>query len=60
MSNKISRKDFLSVSALMGAGALIGSSSVLTSCGEKAPQYTPLKQPGEYYIPKAPSKEMEG
>ena len=60
MSNKISRKDFLSVSALMGAGALIGSSSVLTSCGEKAPQYTPLKQPGEYYIPNLPDMAADG
>ena len=60
MSNKISRKDFLSVSALMGVGALIGSSSVLTSCGEKAPQYTPLKQPGEYYIPNLPDKADDG
>ena len=60
MSNKISRKDFLSVSALMGAGALIGSSSVLSSCGEKAPAYTPLKQPGEYYIPNLPDMADDG
>ncbi len=58
--NKISRKDFLSYSALLGAGALMGSSSVLTSCGEKRSQYTPLRQREEYYIPNLPDMAADG
>ena len=49
--NKMSRKDFLSLSAMAGVTGLVGSSSILTSCGEKGPVYTPLKEAGTYYIP---------
>ena len=47
----MSRKDFLSLSAIAGVSTLVGSSTLMTSCGEKGPVYTPLKQPGEYYVP---------
>ena len=57
-NNKIIRKDFLSYTALLGAGTLIGSSA-LTSCS-KAPAYTPLRQPGEYYIPELPDMAADG
>ncbi len=58
-NNKISRKDFLSYTALLGAGTLLGSSAAMTSCS-KAPAYTPLKQPGEYYIPELPDMAADG
>ncbi len=54
------RRDFLKVSAL-GAAAAFTAPTILTSCmGEKGPQYTPLKQPGEYYIPELPNKAPDG
>ena len=31
-SNKMSRKDFLSMSAVLGVSSLVGSSSLMTSC----------------------------
>ena len=46
----MSRKDFLSLSAVAGVSTLVGS-SLMTSCGEKAPEYTPLKQLEGAYIP---------
>ena len=59
-NNKISRKDFLSYTALLGAGTLLGGSATsLTSCS-KAPAYTPLKQPGEYYIPNLTDLAADG
>ena len=59
--NKISRKDFLSYSALLGVTSMVGSSTLLSSCGgAKGPVYTPLKQAGEYYIPELPDKAIDG
>lgn len=58
-SNKISRKDFLSVTALLGAGTLLGSATALTSCS-KTPANTPLREPGEYYIPELPDMAADG
>ena len=58
--NKISRKDFLSYSALLGAAGLIGSSSLLSSCSGKKSGNTPLRQPEEYYIPELPDKAIDG
>ena len=58
--NKISRKDFLSYSALLGAGAMLGgSATALTSCS-KAPKYTPLHAEGEYYIPQLDDMAADG
>ena len=56
----MSRKDFLSLSALAGVSTLVGSSTLMTSCGEKGPVYTPLKQPGEYYVPVLNDKADDG
>ncbi len=58
--NKMSRKDFLSLSAMAGVTGLVGSSSILTSCGEKGPVYTPLKEAGTYYIPVLNDKADDG
>ena len=58
--NKLSRKDFLSYSALMGVTSLVGSSTILSSCKEKGPVYTPLKQAGEYYVPVLNDKADDG
>ena len=60
--NKISRRAFFTYSAALGATGMIGSSSILTSCagGEKSGAQTPLKKPGEYYIPELPDKAIEG
>ena len=57
--NKISRKDFLSTSALLGVSTLVGTSA-LTSCGEKGPVYTPIKEAGTYYVPELPDKAIDG
>ena len=58
--NKISRKDFLSYSALLGAGAMLGgSATALTSCS-KAPKYTPLHAEGEYYVPQLDDMAADG
>ena len=59
---KITRRDFFSYSAMLGATGMIGSSSILSSCTgkDKGPVYTPLKQPGEYYVPELPDKAIEG
>ena len=56
----MSRKDFLSLSAMAGVTGLVGSSSILTSCGEKGPVYTSLKEAGTYYIPVLNDKADDG
>jgi predicted dehydrogenase len=58
-NNKMSRKDFLSLSAVAGVSTLVGS-SLMTSCGEKAPEYTPLKQLEGAYIPVLNDKADDG
>ncbi|MBR4381234.1 MAG: Gfo/Idh/MocA family oxidoreductase [Bacteroidaceae bacterium] len=56
----ISRRQFFSYSAMLGAG-VVCSSSLLTSCsGEKKTGLTPLRQPGEYYVPELPDKAIDG
>ena len=57
MSNKINRRDFLSTSALIGAGALVAP-SLLTSCAGKG--NTPLRKAGTYYVPELPDKAIAG
>lgn len=56
----MSRKDFLSLSAVAGISTLVGSSALMTSCGEKAPEYTPLKQLEGAYIPVLNDKADDG
>jgi predicted dehydrogenase len=62
MSKKISRKDFLSYSAMLGVSAVVGSSPILTSCsgGEKTPAMEPLREAGTYYVPDMPDKAYDG
>ena len=55
----ITRRDFFSYSAMLGAGAVAGT-AMLASCGDKKDKLTPLRQPGEYYIPEMPDKAIEG
>ena len=54
---KISRKEFLTYSAALGVTGILGT-SLLSSCGRK--KYTPLKEPGDYYIPELPDKAVDG
>ena len=58
--NSINRRTFLKSSALVGAAGVVGTGSALTSCGGGSSSssagsgkvaYTPLKEPGSYYIP---------
>ncbi|MBP9986322.1 MAG: Gfo/Idh/MocA family oxidoreductase [Bacteroidales bacterium] len=56
----ISRRNFLSCSAVLGGGALLASTPLLSSCAAKSGKMTPLKQPGEYYIPELPDKAVDG
>jgi predicted dehydrogenase len=62
--NSIDRRTFLKSSALAGAAGMIGtgSGSVLTSCSEGSDKivYTPLKEPGAYYVPELPDRAKDG
>ncbi len=50
--SKISRRDFFGRAALVGGGALVASTPILSSCGgDSSAKMVPLRQPGEYYIP---------
>ena len=53
------RRDFLGKSALIGAG-VAGTGVLLSSCGSGKSKYTPLRAPGEYYIPELPDKAVDG
>lgn len=59
MGKNIDRRSFLGMSAL-GAAGLIGGGALLASCTSKNGKQTPLKQPGEYYIPELPDKAISG
>ena len=54
----MNRRDFLHASSVLGVTSLIGTSALM-SC-QKGPVYTPLKQPGEYYIPTLPDVAADG
>ena len=58
MSKNMNRRDFLHASSVLGVTSLIGTSALM-SC-QKGPVYTPLKQPGEYYIPTLPDVAADG
>lgn len=67
MENKknLSRKEFLSYSAMVGSVAALGSlSPMLTSCGSatatKDQALVPLKAVGEYYVPNLPDMAPDG
>ena len=63
--NRINRRTFLKSSALVGATGMIGtggSTGLLTSCQQVdgGIKYTPIKEPGTYYIPDLEEAEVEG
>jgi predicted dehydrogenase len=61
--NSINRRTFLKSSALVGAAGMVGTGSALTSCssgGSDKVVYTPLKEPGSYYIPELPDLANDG
>ena len=62
MENKLSRRDFLSSAAVIGAAGAVGTSGVLlNSCtADTGPKYTPLRPASEVYIPDLPSKAVDG
>lgn len=62
---KISRREFLSRSAMIGAagaiGGITGVGGLMTSCGDGGKTaYTPLVSEREVYIPELPDKAMDG
>ena len=60
MSNeKMNRRSFLQTSTMLGVGSLVGASALLSSCKE-GNQLTPLKQPGDFYVPELPDKAIDG
>jgi len=59
----INRRSFLSNVGVIGATGALGSGALLASCsrgGQDENRPTPLRQPGEYYIPDLPDKAMDG
>ena len=57
MSNsKIGRREFLTYSTILGAAGIAG----LSSCSSKNNRLTPLRKPGEYYVPELPDKAVDG
>lgn len=61
MSNKMDRRSFLGKSARIGVG-LVGGSVLVSACagGKNSDKATPLRQPGEYYVPELPDKAIAG
>ena len=55
----MNRRDFLQASGLLGAGALIGGTALVSSCGKKV-KNVPLREAGTYYIPELPDKASAG
>ena len=55
------RRSFLGKSAKIGVG-LVGGSVLLSACadGKNSGKVTPLRQPGEYYVPELPDKAIDG
>lgn len=54
----LGRRDFLSMSASLGAAGVLGT-SMLTSCGKKS-KNTPLREEGTYYVPELNDKAIDG
>ena len=59
MSEKMNRRDFLQASTLLGVGGLVGTSALLSACND-GNKLTPLKQPGEFYVPELPDMAIDG
>ena len=66
MANKeklnLSRRDFLSSAAMIGASGTLGTGSLFTSCasGNNENKLTPLRPASEVYIPELPDKAVDG
>ena len=58
--SKISRREFFGRAALVGGGALVASTPLLSSCTAKTPKNLPLRSPEEYYIPNLMDKAEDG
>ncbi|MDR3252692.1 MAG: twin-arginine translocation signal domain-containing protein, partial [Tannerella sp.] len=64
--NFINRRTFLKSSAMVGAAGMVGTGSVMTSCGaggeakEGQITYTPIKEAGTYYVPELPDLATDG
>ena len=56
---KMNRRNFLKASSVIGVGGLVGASAILSACGE-GNKMTPLKQPGEFYVPELPDMAIDG
>jgi len=60
MGKKISRRSFVSYSALVGAG-MAAAPSLLASCkGKEGTAQTPLREKGTYYVPELADKAIDG
>ena len=60
-NNKMSRKDFLSMSAVLGVSSLVGSSAMMTSCkGGSASANAPIERLQGVYVPVLNDKADDG
>ena len=59
-NNKLSRKDFLSMSAVLGVSSLVGSSAMMTSCSSSEPKNTPIERLQGVYVPVLNDKADDG
>lgn len=63
MKHKLSRRDFLTKTAIAGVGTTMGTLPLLTSCssgGNPEGKRTPLKTYDSIYIPDLPDKAIDG
>ena len=59
--NKISRREFLSYSAMAGAIGALGVTPLLSACsGDKGGKNAALRDAGSVYIPELPDKAVDG
>lgn len=56
---KMNRRGFLKASSIIGVGSVIGASALVAACSNEE-KMTPLKQPGEFYVPELPDKAIDG
>ena len=56
---KMNRRGFLKASSIIGVGSVIGASALVAACSNEE-KTTPLKQPGEFYVPELPDKAIDG
>ena len=56
---KMNRRGFLKTSSIIGVGSVIGASALVAACSNEE-KTTPLKQPGEFYVPELPDKAIDG